>query len=229
MPTRATRAERSVPTRVKRIGILRSLPQCEITRIMLVFRHVRRINRIVLVVARIVDRRTHGIGHLGSSISNGGLLLMRQLAIVRPAGNVEIHVAGRIAVLVGHHVAVAVVDDLLDQIDHVDHVAGRTRLIRGRLNTQRVVSLSELALVNVRTFPPLLTGGRSLIENLVVDIGDVAHERDLVAQTLEPAAHHVKRDSRTNMADMRRALHGGATHVHADLTGLDRREIRHGV
>ena len=196
---------------------------------MLVFRHVRRINRIVFVVARIVDRRTHGIGHFGSSISHSGLLLMRQLAIVRPAGNVEIHVAGRIAVLVSHRVAVAVVDDLFDQIDHVDHVAGRTRLIRGRLNTQRVVSLSELALVNVRTFPPLLTGGRSLIENLVVDIGDVAHERDLVAQTLEPAAHHVKRDSRTNMADMRRALHGGATHVHADLTGLDRREIRHGV
>ena len=47
---------------------------------------------------------------------------MRQLAIVRPAGNVEIHVAGRIAVLVSHHVAVAVVDDLFDQINHVDHV-----------------------------------------------------------------------------------------------------------
>ena len=122
-----------------------------------------------------------------------------------------------------------IVYDLLDQIDHVNHVAGRTRLICRRLNAQRIVSLSEFTLVNVRTFPPLLTGGRSLIENLVVNIGDIAHERDLVAQTLKPATHHVKRDSRTNMADMRRALHGGATHVHADLTGLDWREIRHGV
>ena len=203
MPARTTRTERCVPTGVERIGILRGLPQREIARIMLVGRHVGRVDRVVFVVAGIVDGRSHRVGDLGCIIGDGGLFLMRQFAIMRPAGHVEVDVAGRIAVLVGHHITVAVVDDLPNKVDHVDHVAGGTRFVGRRLDAERIVCFSELAFVDVGTFPPLLTCGGRLVENLVVDIGDVAHECDLVAETLEPATYHVECDGGADMADMR--------------------------
>ncbi|KFI49709.1 hypothetical protein BBIA_1244, partial [Bifidobacterium biavatii DSM 23969] len=230
VPARATHAERRVPARVERIGVLRRLPQREVARIMLVGRHVGRIDRIVLVVARRVHARAHAVGHGRRLVCfRGALLLVRQLAVVRPARHVEVHVAGRIAVRVAHHVAVAVVDDLLDQVDHVDHVAGRARLVRRRQHAERVVRLRELALVVVRARPPLLARGRGLVEDLVVDVSHVAHERDVVAELEEPAADDVERDGRADVADVRRRLHGRAAHVDADLVGLDRRETRDGV
>ena len=148
---------------------------------------------------------------------------------MRPARHVEVDVAGRVAVRVTHHISVAVVDDLLDEVDHVDHVAGGARLVRRRLHAKLAVRLGELAFVDIRALPPLLARGGGLVEDLVVDVGDIAHERHLVAQSLEPAAHHVERDGGADVADMRRALHGGATHVDTDLTWFDRREGRHGV
>ena len=162
-----------------------------------------RVDRVVFVVAGIVDGRSHRVGDLGCIIGDGGLFLMRQFAIMRPAGHVEVDVAGRIAVLVGHHITVAVVDDLPNKVDHVDHVAGGARFVGRRLDAERIVCFSELAFVDVGTFPPLLTCGGRLVENLVVDIGDVAHECDLVAETLEPATYHVECDGGADMADMR--------------------------
>ncbi len=229
MPARASRAEGGVPARVERVGALRCLPQREIARVVLVGGHVGGVDRIVFVVAGAVDGRAHRIGDFGGGVHFGGLFLMRQLAVVRPGGHVEVHIAGRLAVLVVHHVAVPVVDDLLDEVDHVDHVAGRARLVCRRFDAERVVRLGELALVDVGALPPLLARGRRLVEDFVVDVGDVAHERDLVSQTLEPTAHHIEGDGRADVADVRRALHGGATHVDTDLAGFDRREIRHRV
>ena len=203
MPARTARAEWGIPARVERIGILRRLPQREIARIMLVGGHVGRVDRIVLVVARVVHGRSHRVGHFGSRVGNRGLLLVRQLAVMRPARHVEVDVAGRVAVRVTHHIAVAVVDDLLDEVDHVDHVAGGARLVRRRLHAKLAVRLGELAFVDIRALPPLLARGGGLVEDLVVDVGDIAHERDLVAQSLEPAAHHVERDGGADVADMR--------------------------
>ena len=203
MPARTARAERGIPARVERIGILRRLPQREIARIMLVGGHVGRVDRIVLVVARVVHGRSHRVGHFGSRVGNRGLLLVRQLAVMRPARHVEVDVAGRVAVRVTHHISVAVVDDLLDEVDHVDHVAGGARLVRRRLHAKLAVRLGELAFVDIRALPPLLARGGGLVEDLVVDVGDIAHERHLVAQSLEPAAHHVERDGGADVADMR--------------------------
>ena len=169
MPARTARAERGIPARVERIGILRRLPQREIARIMLVGGHVGRVDRIVLVVARVVDGRAHRVGHFGSRVD---LVLL-------------------------------VVFALLDEVDHVDHVAGGARLVRRRLHAKLAVRLGELAFVDIRALPPLLARGGGLVEDLVVDVGDIAHERHLVAQSLEPAAHHVERDGGADVADMR--------------------------
>ena len=151
---------------------------------------------------------------------------MRELAVVRPGGDVEIHVAGQFAVLVADHIGVAVVDDALDQVDHVDDMPGRARLVRGCEHAELVVRVRELALVMVCACPPILARCGGLVENLVVDVGHIANERDLVAEPLKPAANDVERDGRANMADMRGALHGRATHVHAHFAGFDRLETR---
>ena len=82
-------------------------------------------------------------------------------------------------------------------------MAGGARLVRRRLHAKLAVRLGELAFVDIRALPPLLARGGGLVEDLVVDVGDIAHERDLVAQTLEPAAHHVERDGGADVADMR--------------------------
>ena len=229
MPARATRAERGVPPCVERIGILRRLPQREITRIMLVGRRVRRIDRIVLVIARIVDGRAHRIGHFGGGVGHSGLLLMGQLAVMRPGCHVEVHVAGRLSVLVAHHIGVAVIDDALDYVDHVGHVTGRTRFDGRGQHTQIGVGLGEFAFVIVGARPPLLAGRGGLVKDLVVDVGHVAHERHLIAELEEPAAHDVKCHGGADMADMRRGLHRRAADIHAHFARFDRCECAYSV
>ena len=228
MPAGAAHAERRRPACGRRVGRLRALPQREVARVVLVGRGVGGVDRIVFVVARVIHARTHAVGHGGGLITGSGaghgLLLVGQLAVPRPAGHVEVHVAGRVAGLIEHHIAVAVVQDAPDQVDHVQHVACGARLVGGRQHAQRVVRLGELALVDVGALPPLLAGGRGLVQDLVVDVGHVAHERDRIAQTQQPAAHHVERHGRADMADMRRALHGRAAHVDAHMARLDRDE-----
>ena len=146
---------------------------------MLVGRGIGRIDGVVFVVAGGIHGRAHAVGHGSCFIDLGGLLLVGQLAVMRPGGHVEVHVAGGLAIRIR------------------DHIAG----------------------------PPALTGGCGLVENLVVDVGHIAHERDLVSELQEPAAHDVERYGGTDMADMRGRLHGGATHVDADLARLERHEM----
>ena len=50
-------------------------------------------------------------------------------------------------------------------------------------------------------------------DDLVVDVGDVADERDVVAAVGEPAAQDVEDDAGADVPDVRRGLHGGAAQV----------------
>ena len=73
-------------------------------------------------------------------------------------------------------------------------------------------------------------GGRAALlvgafDDLVIDIGEVLGERDLVAARDEPATNHVKADERAGIADVDVVVDRGATHVHADLAGLDGLEL----
>ena len=190
---------------------------------MLVGGGIGRIDGVVFVVAGGIHGRAHAVG--SCFIDLGGLLLVGQLAVMRPGGHVEIHVAGGLAIRIRDHIAMAVVENALNQIDHVRHMAGGAGLHGGRQHAKRVVRLGEFALIVVGAGPPALTGGCGLVENLVVDVGHIAHERDLVSELQEPAAHDVERYGGTDMADMRGRLHGGATHVDADLARLERHEM----
>ena len=155
VPAGTARAPRRRPGGGGRLGLLLpALPEREVAR--------------VALAARVgVAGRLHVVD-----------LLVRELAVLRPRAHVEVDVAG--AVLGG--VRVAAHDQLGDQLDHLRGVAGGAGLVRRRQHVdrgQRLVELAVHGVGDVEPRPALLLG---LGQDLVVDVGDVADERDVVAR-----------------------------------------------
>jgi hypothetical protein len=95
-------------------------------------------------------------------------------------------------------------DQLVDQLDHLGDVpGGRGSYVGG--STLRTSYAGQLALVGVGEVEPraALLGG--LGQDLVVDVGDVADERDVVAGPLEPARSTSKFDLLADVPDVRLA------------------------
>src|SRR5699024_1280761 len=68
-----------------------------------------------------------------------------------------------------------------------------------------------------------------LVQNLVVDVGDVAHERHVQAVPAgQPAAQHIEGDAAADVADMRLALHGRPAQVDRGRAGDQWREVTQG-
>ena len=145
-----------------------------------------------------------------------------QLAVVGVAQHVEVDVA---ATLVG----VAGLDQSLDQLDHLRDVAGGPGFDRGRQDAERVVGGGERPLVGCRPFPPRPARRRGLVQDLVVDIGDVADERDVAAPRRQPAPQDVERHPAAHVADVRQSLHGGAAEVDGNVPGAQRNKITDGT
>ena len=64
-----------------------------------------------------------------------------------------------------------------------------------------------------------------VVQDLVVDIGDVPDARDVVAAGGQPTPDDVESHSTANMSHVRRPLDGGAAYVHSHSTGFDRCEL----
>src|SRR5206468_5823592 len=62
------------------------------------------------------------------------------------------------------------------------------------------------------------------VVDLVVDVGDVRHERDVVPLVLEEALEQQVDDERTRIADVDAVVDGGPARVDADAPGLARLE-----
>ena len=62
---------------------------------------------------------------------------------------------------------------------------------------------------------------RRALNDLVIDVRDVAHVRELVAAMAQIAAHDIEDDHHACMADMQEVVDGHATHVHADPARRD--------
>ena len=69
---------------------------------------------------------------------------------------------------------------------------------------------------------PVLDGAA---DDLVVDVGDVAHVGDIEAGGAQPALHHVEHQHEARMAEVAVVIDGDAAHVHAHPARLDRDEI----
>ena len=69
----------------------------------------------------------------------------------------------------------------VDQLVHLRDVPGGPRFVRGRQHPEPVVLVAQDALVGVRQRPERDARLGRLGQHLVVDVGDVADERDPVA------------------------------------------------
>ena len=110
-------------------------------------------------------------------------------------------------------VRVAARDQLLDRGDHLrDHLA-RLRLVVGHAEAE-VARVLEVPLRRARGELGARAGRR--VVDLVVDVGDVVHERRVVAARDEPAAEPHADHERARVADVRAGVHGRPAEVHPD-------------
>ena len=152
--------------------------------------------------------------------------LVGQRAVVGVAADVEVDVAAA----VGGGVGVTLVDQRLHDLEHLGDVTGGPRLVGGRQHPEGVERRGGRALVGVAPGPPRLAGGGGLGQDLVVDVGDVAHEGDLEAVAAgQPAAQDVEGDREPDVADVRGALGGEPADVDARPAGFDRLERAQGA
>ncbi len=155
-----------------------------------------------------------GVALVAFAVGVGGLhdlvrALVGQLPVGRVGADVEVDVAGTV---VGG-VCVPRVDEAPHQFDHLRHMAGGARLDGGRQAAQGVVGVGEGALVALAHLPPRDALPRRRRDDLVIDVGDVAAEGDLVAEVGQPSAQDVEVDSGADVTDVRGSLHRGTAQV----------------
>ena len=184
------------PRRVPgRLAGLGGLPECEVERVLL---------DVVDVDARaglqILDR------------------LVAELAVVLEFQRAVVHVTVDL-------VGVALVDERRDEVDDLLDVLGGLR-VHGRLADAERMRVGKV--LGDVFFGDLLAGDALLvgtIDNLVVHVGEVLHERYLVAAVLQIAAQHVEHDDRARVADVDVVIHRRAAGVHTHFARLDRHEL----
>ena len=196
VPARSAPTPRRIPDSVGGLLRLRALPEREVLRAALASRVG------VLGGLHRVDR------------------LVGELTVGRPGAHVEVHVAGSVF----RRVRVAALDEARDELLHLRDRGGRARLVGRRPDPDRGIRGRELLLHAVRERPPRF-GGRGVREHLVVDVGDVAHERDTCVAVLQPAPQQVEAQRRPHVPDVRAGLHGGSAHVDRHVRLVERDEV----
>ena len=144
--------------------------------------------------------------------------LARQLAIAGELAHGKVHVA--IAALVGQ----ALVLQAADHGQHLRHVFGGARLMRGAFDAQGVGVLVQRVdhAVGQRTNGLAVLHGTT--DDLVVDIGDVAHIGHAISAGPKPALHHVESDHGARVSQVAQVVHGHAAHIHAHMARFDWRK-----
>ncbi len=200
MPAGAPGAIGPVEPGLWRLVRLGSLPEHEVQRIVLSITH-----RHAFSGAQLVQR------------------LARELAVAGELAHRVIHVAAL------GPVGQALAFERTDEREHLRHVFGRARLDIRRLN-------AELGDVSVHRCDHLVgqradrdTAIQCTADDLVVDVGDVAHILDFVAAGAQPALHHVKRHHHAGMADVAQVVDGHAADVHAHMARFDRGKLFQGT
>ncbi|MDT4843544.1 hypothetical protein FQZ97_774780 [compost metagenome] len=146
-------------------------------------------------------------------------LLARQLAIADEPADPVVDVA------IARGIGEALVDQGLDHLVHAGDVAGGARLgIRAQHAQARLVLVHgrDHALDQRLERLAVLVGAA---DDLVVDVGDVAHVGQVVAALAQPAGDHVERHHHPRMADMAEVIDGHAADVHAHLVADQRLEV----
>jgi len=195
VPAGAAGAEVAGPLHVLGLALLGALPQ-------------HRVQRVVLAVE-------HGHALAGMQLVQR---LARELAVAGELAHRVVHVA------VGRAVGQALVFQGGDHREHLRHVLGGARLVRGALDAQRVGILVQRVDHAVGEAADAFLVLHRTLDDLVVHVGDVAHVVHAIAARLEPALHHVEGDHRAGVAEVAVVVDGHAAHVHADLARLQGRK-----
>ena len=139
--------------------------------------------------------------------------LLAQFARRFIGGDVEINVTFR-------HVSVTLVDQLRNEIYHALEILRSLRLEVRSESVERTHVFPELKDV----FSGQLLGRDTIfaraLDDFVIDVGDVAGERDFVSDVLEITDDEVGDDCRACMTDVSEVIDSRSARVHADLLPL---------
>ena len=200
VPAGAPATPRGIPRRRVRLGGFGSLPQGEIAPVTLAS-FGGGVNLVFVLGGEHVLQ-----------------ILVRERAVVPQRMHVEIDVP--VAVRVG----VAAFHQTLHEGDLVGDMRSGARFKSRRQQPQDVVGLSEFALEPGRPGPPRHPGLGGLVQDLVVNVGDVANVDNVQAFTAQPTDQGVVGHGGTQVPNVGAALHGGATQVDAHLPFVHRPE-----
>ncbi|MNV52694.1 hypothetical protein D3C71_1448010 [compost metagenome] len=196
VPARAARAKFAVPLGLGRLLGLGGLPQHKIERVFLAIEHSH-----AFAGAQLVQR------------------LARELAVAVELAHGIVHIA------VARTIGQALAFQLADEREHLRHVFGGAGLDRWRLDAQQA---DVLVHGHNHLVGELADGDAALqraLDDLVVDVGDVAHVGHAQAAGLEPALHHVERHHHAGVADMAQVVNGHAAHIHAHMARFERGKV----
>ena len=104
-------------------------------------------------------------------------------------------------------------------------MARGARLLIRRQNAQRGEILVHLANHAVGEGFDAFAVFIGASNDLIVDIGNVAHVVQTIAAVAQVAGNHVERHEGAPMANMTEVVHRDTAHVHADFTSMDRFEF----
>ena len=200
MPTRTARAPQAVPLHFLRLLRLGRLPQHKIQRVILALGH-----RHPFTGAQVIKR------------------LATQATVRREFAHSVVDVA------VGARVGQALVHQLPYEREHLRHVVSGAGLVVRALYAKGIGILVQGLDHAVGQGPNSLAILESAADDLVVNVGDVAHIAHTKATGLEPALHHIKGHHGAGMPEVAQVIHRHATHIHAHVAGLDRQQRHHGT
>ena len=114
------------------------------------------------------------------------------------------------------------IQQTLYHLDDFGNMLGRTRLDIRTLHVQRIKIGMH---IGNQTLGQLITGFTVFcrsFDDLVVHIRDVTHEGQVITQIAQVTRHHIERHKGAAMADMTEIINGHPTHIHANLSCMDR-------
>ncbi|MNZ86245.1 hypothetical protein D3C78_1050620 [compost metagenome] len=195
VPAGTALAPGAVPFDFGRLGGLGALPEHEIQRVVLAVVHSH-----ALAGLQLVER------------------LARQPAVARELAHGKVHVA--IARLIGQ----AAFLQPADHVQHLRHIVGGPGLEIRAFDAQGVRILVQRRNHAVGQLADGFAVFHGPTDDLVVDVGDVAHIGHAQAAGAQPALHDIKGDHGAGMPQMTQVIDGHAAHIHADVARLKRRK-----
>ena len=144
--------------------------------------------------------------------------LARELAVAGELAHCVVHIA--IARLIGQ----ALVLQRANHAQHLRHVLSGAWLMRWALNAQGIGVLMQRLDHAIGQRPNGFTVVHRTLNDLVINIGDVAHIGNAIATGTQPALDHVKSDHGARMTQMTQVIHGHAAYIHAHMAGFDWRK-----